>query len=82
MNKFQRMSGGEPRGHGLAEAVHLAPDTLRPLSPGDPVTLMTTQTTTHCTCTVCALDYHKVSFIPLNCTNNNAKSSVSKFKQE
>jgi hypothetical protein len=28
MNKFQRMSGGEPRGHGLAEAVHLAPDTL------------------------------------------------------
>jgi len=30
MNKFQRMSGGEPRGHGLAEAVHLAPDTLSP----------------------------------------------------
>jgi hypothetical protein len=50
MNKFQMMSGGEPRGHGLAEAVHLARIlSLRPLSPGDPVsvTLMTTQTTTH-----------------------------------
>ena len=45
------MSGGEPRGHGLAEAVHLAPDTLSaPCHPvGDPVsvTLMTTQTTIH-----------------------------------
>ena len=54
MNKFQRMSGGEPR-HAvtvcLAEAVHLAPDTLSaPCHPvGDPVsvTLMTTQTTIH-----------------------------------
>ena len=53
MNKFRRMSGGreggEPRGHGLAEAVHLAPDTLSaPCHPvGDPVsvTLMTTQAT-------------------------------------
>jgi hypothetical protein len=28
MNKFQRMSGGEPRGHGLVGSLtfHLAPD--------------------------------------------------------
>jgi hypothetical protein len=47
MNK-SRMSGGEPRGHGPGLAVHLAPDILRRLSPGDPVTLMTPPHTDHC----------------------------------
>ena len=88
--QFIRIRFIKPRGHGLVVHVHLAPDMT-----GDPVTLVTPPHTDQCDYCMCIrlenkhneskpfrISDQEVSFIPLNCTNNNAKSSVSKFKQE